>query len=82
MFRSWYIRWRNKKNAKKLGWKPEWFGATKFDNHLTERIEKFQKKYHLKRDGICDDITYKMLVLKRRRFIKKIKAKKTNYNNG
>jgi murein L,D-transpeptidase YcbB/YkuD len=82
MFKKWYIRWRNKKSAKKLGWKPEWFGATKFDDHLTKRIEDFQKKHNLKRDGMCDVVTYKILVLKRHRFIKKIKAKKTNYNNG
>ena len=82
MFKKWYIRWRNKKSAKKLGWKPEWFGATKFDNHLTRKIKKFQKKYNLKRDGMCGGHTYKILVLKRQIFIKKIKAKKTNYNNG
>jgi len=82
MFRKWHIRWRNKKSAKILGWKPEWFGAINFDNHLTKRIKKFQKKYNLKDDGICDALTYRMLVLKRHRFMKKIKAKKTNYNNG
>ena len=82
MFKRWYIRWRNKRAAHKLRWKPEWFGATTFDNNLTEKIKKFQKKHNLKNDGICDLHTYKILALKRRRFIKKIKAKKTNYNNG
>jgi len=65
-----------------LGWKPEWFSAADFNDNLTEKIKIFQKKYNLKRDGICGAHTYKMLVLKRHRFIKKIKAKKTNYNNG
>ena len=82
MFKRWDIRGRNKRAALKLGWKPEWFGATTFDDSLAEKIIKFQKKHNLKRDGICDGHTYKILVLKRRRFMKKIKAKKTNYNNG
>ena len=41
-----------------------------------------KKLDNLKKDGICGGHTYKILVLKRHRFIKKIKAKKTNYNNG
>ena len=82
MFKRWYIRWCNKRASHKLGWSPEWFGATTFNDNLTEKIKKFQKKYNLKKDGICGGRTYKILVLKRRRFIKKIKAKKTNYNNG
>jgi len=82
MFKRWYIRWCNKRAARKLGWESEWFGAVAFDNNLTKKIKKFQKKHNLKRDGICGSHTYKILALKRRRFIKKIKTKKTNYNNG
>jgi len=82
VLKKWYIYWRNKQSSRKLGWKAEWFGATKFDDHLTQRIKNFQKKYNLKRDGVCGIVTYKILILKRQNFMKKIKAKKTNYNNG
>lgn len=52
------IRRLNKKLAGQLGWSPEDFGATKFDDLLTKNIKKFQKENKLEVDGIAGDDTF------------------------
>lgn len=43
----------NIKSSKELGWKPEWFGATGFDEDLINKIKKFQKEHRISDDGYC-----------------------------
>ena len=43
----------NESSALKLGWEPDWFGATDFDEVLTKKITQFQKSLGLSADGLC-----------------------------
>ena len=49
----------NKKSAKKHGWEPFWFGATKFDSFLIKSIKEFQREHDLDVDGLCGPATYR-----------------------
>ena len=49
----------NKKSALKHGWTPSWFGASKFDSDLIDRIEEFQRVHDLEIDGLVGPITYR-----------------------
>ena len=51
----------NKRSAKKLGWRPEWFGSDKFDSQLIENIELFQVSGGLKSDGLVGPETYRRI---------------------
>jgi hypothetical protein len=51
----------NKKTSAELGWLPEWFGASNFDNELIEKIKKFQKKHKLDADGYCGPGTFRRI---------------------
>ena len=52
----------NKKSSTNLGWEPEWFGCTAFNDELIEKIREFQEENGLKQDGKCGPITYARLV--------------------
>lgn len=49
----------NKKSAEILNWTPKWFGASDFDNKLTERVKKTQREYKLEDDGVVDTSTFR-----------------------
>jgi len=49
----------NKKMSNKLGWTPEWFGCSDFDDSLIEAIKKFQKSLGLTADGMCGEGTFR-----------------------
>ena len=43
----------NEASASKLGWTPDWFGCSSFDEELTEAIKEYQSSIGLKADGLC-----------------------------
>ena len=49
----------NEASASKLGWEPEWFGESTFDDRLTRAIRKFQKENGLTADGLCGPSTFR-----------------------
>ena len=49
----------NEASASKLGWTPEWFGCSSFDEDLTEAVKAFQSKLGIKADGLCGPGTYR-----------------------
>ena len=60
----------NKRTAKKYGWTPNWFGATKFDDYLIEMITEFQRAHDLKADGLVGEVTYRRANTNREAFSK------------
>jgi murein L,D-transpeptidase YcbB/YkuD len=64
MFCAWYKIWRNKRSAKRYGWKPLWFGSWEYNRELVARIRLFQNMNGLAPTGICDKKTYKLILLK------------------
>ena len=64
MIKAWKIKW-NKKSASKLGWRPEWFCTTDFDDFLLSNIKAFQREHGLKEDGLCGSETYRIIVTER-----------------
>ena len=51
----------NESSALKLGWTPDWFGCSEFDEDLTEAIREYQKSIGLKADGLCGPGTYRRI---------------------
>lgn len=51
----------NEASAAKLGWEPEWFGESTFDDRLTRAVRKFQKENDLTADGLCGPSTFRRL---------------------
>ena len=58
----------NKATARKLGWTPKWFGATKFDSYLIDRIEEFQRIHGLSSDGLVGPATFRRIFTNREAF--------------
>jgi hypothetical protein len=58
----------NRRSAKKHGWTPTWFGATKFDSYLVERVMEFQRIHDLKSDGLVGPITFRRVFTNREAF--------------
>lgn len=58
----------NRRSAKKHGWTPTWFGATKFDSYLIERVMEFQRIHDLKSDGLVGPITFRRVFTNREAF--------------
>lgn len=57
----------NKNQAKRFGWKPDWFlpGHKNFDSTLTNAIKQFQSTRGLESDGLCGPGTYRVLSAER-----------------
>ena len=51
----------NEASAAKLGWEPEWFGVSTFDDRLTRAIRKFQRESDLTADGLCGPTTFRRI---------------------
>lgn len=49
----------NIKKSKELGWKPEWFDCSNFDEELIDAIKKFQKEMGISEDGMCGPGTFR-----------------------
>jgi len=57
----------NKNQAKRFGWKPNWFIPchNDFDEKLTLAIQDFQKESNLSADGMCGPSTYRVILSER-----------------
>lgn len=51
----------NKKQAKKYGWDPSWFGCSDFNDELTSCIKAYQITVGLDADGMCGPGTFRRL---------------------
>ena len=51
----------NEASAKKLGWEPEWFGVSTFDDRLVRAVRKWQKANGIKADGMVGPITFRRI---------------------
>ena len=51
----------NEASAVKLGWEPEWFGVSTFDDRLTRAVRKFQRDNDLTADGLCGPGTFRRI---------------------
>ena len=51
----------NEASAKKLGWEPEWFGVSTFDDRLVKAVRKWQKDNGLKPDGMVGPVTFRRI---------------------
>tara|TARA_R110000751_G_scaffold265579_1_gene364648 strand:- start:262 stop:1155 length:894 start_codon:yes stop_codon:yes gene_type:complete len=51
----------NESSSLKLGWTPDWFGATSFDEELLDLIASYQKDHSLSSDGMCGPTTYRRI---------------------
>ena len=59
---SWLTNRYNKRSSKRLGWFPEWFGASGFDDDLARKIMEFQRSRDLDVDGKCGPATYRRVL--------------------
>lgn len=55
----------NKDSSSKLGWKPDWFGCSDFNQDLIQKISEFQVSYNLDSDGLVGPATHRRLVTSR-----------------
>lgn len=51
----------NEGSAAKLGWTPDWFGCSDFDEDLVDAIIRFQKDHGLAADGLMGPTTYRRI---------------------
>ena len=59
----------NEASSQKLGWTPDWFGATDHDDDLVTAIKKWQRKNGLKADGLCGPTTFRRIWTEREKDI-------------
>ena len=62
---GWLSNRYNKRSSKKLGWTPEWFGASNYDSDLEQKVKQFQEEHDLQVDGKVGMNTYRALTLHR-----------------
>lgn len=55
----------NKKTAKELGWSPNWFGSSVFDDSLIENIKKAQRDWGITDDGLVGPSTFRRIYTKK-----------------
>ena len=72
----------NQSSAGKLGWTPNWFGSTHFDDELVEAIKLFQEDHGLTADGMCGPSTYRRAWTERQANISDYKPPKTSHLIG
>jgi len=51
----------NEASAAKLGWEPEWFGASTFDDRLLKAVRKWQRENGLTADGLVGPTTFRRI---------------------
>lgn len=59
----------NEASSQKLGWEPDWFGATDHDEKLVDAIKKWQRKNGIKADGLCGPTTFRRIWTEREKDI-------------
>ena len=51
----------NECSAAKLGWQPEWFGESEFDEKLVVSVKKWQRRLGIKSDGLVGPQTFRRI---------------------
>lgn len=72
----------NSSSAAKLGWEPEWFGCSEFDNVLVKAVQKWQRANGLKADGLVGPTTYRRVWTEREANISDHKPASNIYTPG
>jgi len=49
----------NESSSAKLGWQPEWFGESNFDDKLVDAVKKWQRRLGIKSDGLVGPQTFR-----------------------
>jgi len=55
----------NISSSKKMGWKPDWFGCSDFDDGLIKKVTEFQKKMGVTADGMVGPTTHRLIFTER-----------------
>jgi len=63
----------NEASAVKLGWDPTWFGEKYFDEDLVKAVQKWQRKYSIKSDGLVGPMTHRRVWTERQSRIQEFK---------
>lgn len=72
----------NESSALKLGWEPDWFGASDFDEILVKKITQFQKSIGVKADGLCGPTTFRRIWTEREKDIEEYYPDDIQKSNG
>ena len=67
---GWLSNRYNKRSSKKLGWTPEWFGASNYDSDLEQKVKQFQEEHDLQVDGKVGMNTFRAISLHREAVLK------------
>lgn len=51
----------NQCSSSKLGWQPEWFGVSDFDDTLVTAVKKWQRRLGIKSDGLVGPQTFRRI---------------------
>ncbi len=71
----------NEASASKLGWEPEWFNVSTFDDRLTRAIRKFQRANGLTADGMCGPKTFRRVFTEREAQIERMETQEVIHNS-
>lgn len=52
-------------SAERLGWTPQDFGCTSFDDELIDKVKEFQRVWDLEDDGLVGPATYRRIAMER-----------------
>lgn len=55
----------NAASATKLGWEPDWFGCSAFDEELVQAVTRWQRKNKLTADGMLGPVSFRRIVAER-----------------
>ena len=72
----------NKSSSDSLGWTPEWFNCTEFDNALVKAVQKWQRANGLTADGLVGPMTYRRVWTERQSNISDFSPKKRLSDRG
>ena len=51
----------NQCSSEKLGWQPEWFGESEFDEKLVDAVKKWQRRLGIKSDGLVGPQSFRRI---------------------
>ena len=65
----------NQCSSEKLGWQPEWFGESTFDEKLVDAVKKWQRRLKIKSDGLVGPQTFRRVWTERQSKISSFKPR-------